>query len=299
MQLIHPIYLDVPMLVSFAAAIQGGVTFESELTKENEANKSGSGKIAGKFGLTKLFSSLFEANAETEISGAASSKSLSTSKESKLHTEASIAILLYDELLKNENSLQHIKTTEQITEVKPGSLIEIAGTIEKNAVDSVIDFIEAVSILSELAPKSPISQPNHGRRNSKSSTEKTDATELMHMRNILDKDRKRTPISNAILRCTEPKGMTAVITLRTANLRDLTLAELNKNSVRLVGKVTRVVSAGQSMSTFENYGLSLIEANVLINVFNELKATQGINTDFSEVQINGPAIQMLPLMIYV
>ena len=31
MHLIHPIYLDVPMLVSFAAAIQGGVSFESEM----------------------------------------------------------------------------------------------------------------------------------------------------------------------------------------------------------------------------------------------------------------------------
>jgi len=42
MQLIHPIYLDVPMLVSFAAALQGGLSFGSEVTEEQAEVKPGS-----------------------------------------------------------------------------------------------------------------------------------------------------------------------------------------------------------------------------------------------------------------
>jgi hypothetical protein len=38
--LIHPIYLDVPMLVSFAAAAQGGLALESEVTAETKGSGS-------------------------------------------------------------------------------------------------------------------------------------------------------------------------------------------------------------------------------------------------------------------
>jgi hypothetical protein len=48
-QLIHPIYLDVPMLVSCVAAIQGGLSVAAEVTHEKETTKTGSAKMAGKF----------------------------------------------------------------------------------------------------------------------------------------------------------------------------------------------------------------------------------------------------------
>ncbi|MEJ7657624.1 MAG: hypothetical protein WKF33_11405 [Thermoleophilaceae bacterium] len=39
-ELVHPVYLDVPMLVSFVAAIEGGFAFESEETgKETTGNE--------------------------------------------------------------------------------------------------------------------------------------------------------------------------------------------------------------------------------------------------------------------
>ena len=122
---------------------------------------------------------------------------------------------------------------------------------------------------------------------------------LERMRETLDKDRKRTPISNVILKCSEPPNLDVVVTLRTANLRDLTLTELHKNNVRMVGKVTRIVEHGQTMSAFENYGMSLVEPQTLENLFNQLASTKGVVAEFSEVQIKGPAVQILPLMIFV
>ncbi len=115
----------------------------------------------------------------------------------------------------------------------------------------------------------------------------------------MDKDRKRTPISNVILRCAEPPGVNVVVTLRTANLRDLTLSELHKNNVRVIGKVTRIVEEGQSMSAFENYGMSLLNPGMLEEIFNKLAASKDVVAEFSEVQIKGPAVQILPLMIFV
>ncbi|MCX6048214.1 MAG: hypothetical protein NT075_24195 [Chloroflexi bacterium] len=303
MRLIHPIYLDVPMLVSFAAAIQGGLSLESEVTQEKEANKSGSAKLAGKFGLSNLFSNLFDVTAETEITGAAAGRNQETRHELKSHTEASIAILLYDELCKNSNYLIQPSNATSLTEINAGTLVEVAGILEKNAVDTVIDYIDAVNILSNLAvqPQStPSVQPQSStKKKGSGSLQSPKPTDLERIRETLDKDRKRTPISNAILRCKEPSGINVVITLRTANLRDLTLTELHKNSVRVVGKVTRIINEGQSMSAFENYGMSLVKPEILESTFASMAAIESVVAEFSEVQIKGPALQILPLMIFV
>ena len=45
-RLIHPIYLDIPMLVSFAAAIEGGLSFGAEVTREaSSSTAEGSAKF--------------------------------------------------------------------------------------------------------------------------------------------------------------------------------------------------------------------------------------------------------------
>src|SRR3990172_10601966 len=300
MQLIHPIYLDVPMLVSFAAAIQGGISLESEVTQEKAANKSGSAKVTGKFGLSSLFSNLFDVTAETDISGSASGRNQETRRELKSHTEASIAILLYDELRRNKGYLIQPQDAAALSKVNPGTLVEVAGILEKNAVDTVIDYIDAVNILSGLASPAQSTMPMLTQQASSKQAGKKPSSQstLEKMRGTLDKDRKRTPISNVILRCVEPPGINVVVTLRTANLRDLTLSELHKNNVRVVGKVTRIVAEGQSMSAFENYGMSLLKPEMLKEIFDGLAASEDVVAEFSEVQIQGPAVQILPVMIF-
>ena len=122
---------------------------------------------------------------------------------------------------------------------------------------------------------------------------------LGKMRATLDKDRKRTPISNVLLRCTVPNDITAVVTLRTENLRDLTLSELHKNSVRVLGKVTRVIGPEESMSPFENYGMALLPPSTLREAFRQMLGNNALAVEFSEVQVQGPALQVLPLMAFV
>lgn len=101
-RLIHPIYLDVPMLVSFSAAIQGGLSLGAEITKETGTTKSKAGEVGGRFGLSNVFGSLFNTSIEGAVAGQKEERDQEILKESRQHTEASIAILLYDHLLKVE-----------------------------------------------------------------------------------------------------------------------------------------------------------------------------------------------------
>ncbi len=293
--LIHPIYLDVPMLVSFAAAVQGGLVLEAEVTAEKKGSGAASANVTGKFGLSKLFQALVDTSASVELTGNLSNESQETRKESKSYTEASIAIILYHQLQQSGGYIVKLESVEDIQKYTPGTLIEIAGTVEKNAVDAVIDYLDAADIFSRMATPNTQTQTK-GKRTTQS---KNPQSEIGRIRDALDQDRKRTPISNVVVRCSEPQDLNAVVTLRTDNLRDLTLSELHRNHVRIVGKITRSIEQGEMMSSFENYGMAMLPPQMLNGIFADITNTEGIIARFTDVQVEGPAFQILPLMIFV
>lgn len=303
MRLIHPIYLDIPMLVSFAAAIEGGLSFGTELTSEKSKSALVEAEAGAKFGLSNLFSQFFDVSADVQVQGTRAGQERSVEKSSRSHTEASVAILLYDRLRKDSGYIVDLQTLDAAKEVEPGALVEIAGTVEKNAIDAMIDYIDAANIMINMGSNAPeTSQAStSGKRGGAGAGQSKSKSKsaLGGIRDALDKDRKRTPISNVLLRCTPPRNVTAVVTLRTENLRDLTLSELHKNSVRVLGKVTRVIDQGESMSPFENYGMALMEPETLQEIFQKFRDMEKINFDLSEVQVKGPALQVLPLMVFV
>lgn len=148
LRLIHPIYLDVPMLVSFAAALQGGLSFGADVTLEKGQVQTEAAKVSGKLGLSTLFSSLFEASVAGEMSESAEARDVEVRKGSKAHTEASIAIVLYDQLRRSRGYLAQPADSDAFGSLEPGALVEVSGTMLKNAVDTVIDQIDAISLMS-------------------------------------------------------------------------------------------------------------------------------------------------------
>ena len=303
LRLIHPIYLDIPMLVSFAAAIEGGLSFGAEVTREAASSTAAAAEGGTKFGLSGLFSQFMDASAELQVAGAHEGEKRSVEKSLRSHTEASIAILLYDRLRRDRGHIVDPETLEDARMVEPGALVEIAGTVEKNAIDAMVDYIDAMNILINLAPGDQTTpQGSTSRKHRGSGTGKDKQaiqSPLGKMRDTLDTDRNRTPISNVLLRCTVPNDITAVVTLRTENLRDLTLSELHKNSVRVLGKVTRVIGPEESMSPFENYGMALLPPDTLRDAFRQMLDNETLAFEFSEVLVQGPALQVLPLMVFV
>jgi hypothetical protein len=235
--LIHPIYLDIPMLVSFAAALQDGSTLETEVTADKKTGNATTAKVAAKFSPSQLFKALVDSSASIDLEGDRSSEFHEVRKESKAYTEASIAIILYHQLQQAGGYIVKPKNLKDLASYSPGTLVEVAGTVEKNAVDAVIDYLDAADILSQMITPEPQS-PNRGRSGNQ---KPNPPSEIARIRGALDQDRKRTPISNVVVRCSEPNNLNVVVTLRTENLRDLTLSELHRNNVRIVGKITRSV----------------------------------------------------------
>jgi len=298
-RLIHPIYLDVPMLVSFAAAVEGGVAFGTEVTREHHHHLLAGAGASGRFGLSSLFGRIFDGSVQAGCSLERASQDRSLEVETRGHTEASIAILLYDRLVRESGYVVQPQQLQDLEDLAPGTLVELCGTIEKNAVDTMIDYADAIDILANMGPDEATAVLRGPAGGKKKAGAPEHQSPVRKMRDSLNRDRQRTPISNVLLRCSQPRGCTAVVTLRTANLRDLTLSELHKNAVRVIGKVTRVIPEGETMSAFENYGLALLKPEVLTKTFQELRDSDVVRAEFSEVEVAGPAVQVLPLMVFV
>jgi hypothetical protein len=298
--LIHPIYLDVPMLVSFAAAVQGGLSLASEVTEEKKRSTSGSGNLSAEFSLSNLFKTLFDAEAKTNIEGRLDSETQLVRKESRSYTEASIAIILYHQLKSQKGSILEVTNIEDIASLPVGALVEVPGTIEKNTIDSIVDYAVALDILSSMAEnQTPVTNPQQTSKKGFAAVPKKQKSDAARLAECLDQDRKRTPISNVMLRTKDSTEMNVIISLRTANIRDLTLSELHKNNVRVFGKVTRVIPEGEKMISFENYGMAMINQDVLSQLFTAITSADYFAGELSDFVVSGPAVQILPLMIFV
>ncbi|MEO0351695.1 MAG: hypothetical protein AAF282_16780 [Cyanobacteria bacterium P01_A01_bin.15] len=53
------------------------------------------------------------------------------------------------------------------------------------------------------------------------------------------------------------------------------------------------------MSSFENYGMAMLPPQILNEVFSQITNTEGIIAQFTDIQVEGPAFQIIPLMIFV
>jgi hypothetical protein len=305
LSLIHPIYLDVPMLMSFAAAVQGGISLESEITRDRTKTTEISGQADGGFNAGPLFKVVADASASLQGAGRNESGIQESRKEFRSYTEASIAILLYDGLKANKSIVEINKITD-IQKVDSGSLVEISGVAHRNSVDAIIDYIDTLLNFGRINDSLKRNQGSTFQAGSKSKGEhpkNQDSTRMYkNVCEILKQDRDRTPISNLILKCLRPNEMSAVLTMRRENLRDLTFSEINRNTVRVVGKVTRLIGEDEKMSSFENYGFSLLSIESLDQLFSEVAtkmAGSGVYVDFVNPSIKGPALQILPLMVFV
>jgi hypothetical protein len=298
--LIHPIYLDVPMLVSFAAAVQGGLSLASEVTEEKKRTACGSGSLSADFNLSSLFKSLFEAGTKANLEGSAANETQLVRKESRSYTEASIAIILYHQLKTHKGSILEVSSIKDITNLPIGALVEVPGRVEKNTIDSIIDYANAIDILSSMGDQEmPAANTQQKGRQGFSPASKKQKSDVARVAEFLDQDRKRTPISNVILRTEKPTELDVVISLKKDNLRDLTLSELHKNNVRVVGKITRLIPEGEEMISFENYGMAMLNRELLAGIFTGITSAEGFAGELSDFVVRGPAIQILPLMIFV
>ena len=171
LELVHPIYLDVPMMTSFLAALEGGVAYGSDVTSRSENQRSVSGEAEGHAGLPS-FSILNLAQLRSAGQNQWG-RLLGGSEEIKLirrHTEASLFMVLRQRL-RARNDIADIGEVAHLTEELHGALVEETGRIYRSPLSEVLEALFNVMSMAgmelpELKPADLAARPQATKQGS-------------------------------------------------------------------------------------------------------------------------------------
>ena len=138
--LFHPVYLDVPMMISFLAALRDGVALEDTMTRRDSQSTSREREGSARVRLPSLGSLLgFDASGRM-----ASSRQGETSEEVmavRRHTEASLFNALYAALTE-DGLLRGVSEPADLADIAPGNVVELSGDFVGNPLEPVVAFFK-------------------------------------------------------------------------------------------------------------------------------------------------------------
>lgn len=99
----------------------------------------------------------------------------------------------------------------------------------------------------------------------------------------------------------EPKGAKAVVLLYTDYLRDPTMTEIEHKEYRLLGKVVRKLEAGsgETIDLLRGTGLGGMKREKLMELFGAFSNIEGMNLPEIETELQSPALEVVPIAIFV
>lgn len=133
---VHPVYLDVPMLLDFLATIEDGFASVEEVTERvgstTEREREGKGGLSAPFHFLKV-----------EIGGrlrrSAKKEEETERKGVREHTEGSLFNVLREHL-HQEELISRPKTRADVSSLECGDIVEVTGEIVGNPLEQIVDL---------------------------------------------------------------------------------------------------------------------------------------------------------------
>lgn len=257
--LAHPLYLDVQMMVSFLAYLQGGVAFEGEETIRSEETRTQAGKASGKVKIPSIATWL-----GAEVSGdLAIDKKLDATSEYKTerhHTAASLFNYLYAHL-GNGGQITSLNDEEDIRSLQTSQLVQASGRYIGNPLADILNFFGQLMPYLEDDKKEKEETPK--RKNSRKSgnpavrqnataleTEQTLAelatqaeeqleAETGRLLSRMREDMNRSPVHDLVLATSG--GLKVVLTVSSQYYSAETSERLRAGDFTVLGKATRIL----------------------------------------------------------
>jgi hypothetical protein len=134
------VYLDVPMMISFLAALRGGVSFEDEMTRTDMRSTTRQREAGAKVRLPSV-ATLLGFDASGRMGRSERGETSEEVKAVRQHTAASLFNALY-EALAGEKVVKRVTRADDLDAVGPGDVIEVAGEFVGNPLEPVVAFFK-------------------------------------------------------------------------------------------------------------------------------------------------------------
>ncbi len=297
MELLYPIYLNVPMMVSFVATMDGGYSLERVWKEAKNLSGEMSGALEGEAGLPAMVSWL--AHASLKASGNLDGK-LGKSEESQIvfkHTEASLFMRLRHELrCKGRIIALDSCDEEHWQQVIPFTLVEISGEIHRTPISEIAQLSKR--LIPIMAQSLPIAKDGT-IDTSALSPEQQNLFGSMSIVQAIVADLESSPLSDVVIKSEGQWEKVAVLDLSTEILPLTDQELLHCGRVRVLGKVTRVLAKNDNINLYRRSVLGIAAQSLSALWAQGFTSVPSVNIKLESPIVKYPAVEILPMAIYV
>lgn len=293
-KLIIPIYLNETIVMDMLAIMEDGFSMVSEVSSSNAVSQRDEDKFHAGFSTSDLFSKLLKIDLGAEINTEESKQEAISSKRQKVHTSTSLFSRFREKLNKDNLIVEMSKENSDISKLNVGDFVEVSGTLNKNPMvnilESAIDVFKMVDIFSNEATL--------GNKKS-SSSKKSDEQKLVRQMKLFLDELKVTGTIDFVI---ENGESTIVLSAQEKYLQNDNISELLGGTFRVLGKVIRICKDEKdSINLLRKTTLNVLKDSDLKSFTDVFESDDLKNFNLPEVkiQIDSPAIIMIPIAIYV
>lgn len=147
-ELVHPLYLDVPMLISFLAALEGGVSLEDQSRSRANRTAVGEAELKGRVGSPAILSLL-----NLDMSGRLTGRKEEAAEEEvvavRRHTKASLFNRLRARLA-DADAITHVGEDHDLAALTSGDIVDVRGEVLGNPLVQMLQLIVSMAPLAGI-----------------------------------------------------------------------------------------------------------------------------------------------------
>ena len=313
-KLIVPVYLNQRMVFDQIAMLKGGISTVTSVTHSESDSDSSQSGVSAEVGSGGILSSFFKVNLTGKMTNADSQHSEYSSSDNRVHTPASLFYELRNQL-EEENVL--LSLTEGVP--KTGSFVEFKCQLKNNPLLESLESAVEIGNLINMFIENSADNPQKATRKRSRNRRKNQDRQNQSPQNQIPQNNELT-IQETMMRIQQfitilKQGNTldlvglkingsisAVITLEDRFLNDPQMSDLLDGEFNVVGVVVKSINNhSDSISLVRKTTFSKLPPNVidpLIEGLDEFQSHLGIESSSIDVEISGPAIQVLPIAIF-
>jgi hypothetical protein len=325
--LIIPIYVDTNALLDLLASIEGGFSVVEKVTTRNTASKDINREVSAdtgtEFGIPNVLN-LLKLNIGYSANWKKAKEDSKESQTERYHTYGSLFYRLRDYLNQNDLIKNPSYDSNLWEDINASDFVEIHGIFRPNPLADSLNIIDRLLGMFQLMAGFSVGSASQSQNSSKSTNQSSrgsrgnnttrstftssfDRDQLKQMEQFrkflagilgdIQTEKVRAFVTDLI----DIPNHKAVSLLFMDYLRDQTMREISHKEYRMLGKVVRKLDqdSNETIDLLTGTGLGGIGRDTLDNLLAAFNTMPGMNLPEIQTEIEGPALEIVPIAVYV